>query len=137
MRLEVSRRADLAVRALQVLATAKGRLKAPALAVRLGTTPGFVAQVMAPLVQQHWVRSDPGPTGGYAARVDLDEVSVLAVIEAVDGATDRGRCVVEAKDCDGSHPCALHEAWSAARTGLMDSLAATPVTASLAAGGGR
>ena len=133
MRLEVSRRADLAGRALQVLAAADGRVKATALAEALGTTSGFVAQVMAPLVQQRWVRSEPGPTGGYAARAGVHEVSVLAVIEAVDGATDRGRCVVEAKECDGSRPCALHQAWSAARSGLMDSLAATPVTSAFAA----
>ena len=104
-------------------------MKAPALAEALGTTPGFVAQVMNPLVRAGWVRSDPGPTGGYTLAVALDAVSVLAVIEAVDGATDQGRCVVEAKQCNAARPCALHVAWSDARTRLMDSLASTPVMA--------
>ena len=67
MRLEISRRADLAVRALLLLADADGRCKAGELARRLETTVGFVPQVVAPLVQRGWVRSDPGPRGGYSA----------------------------------------------------------------------
>ena len=108
MRLEITRRAELAVRAMVTLGDATGRLKAPALADALGTTSGFVPQVVGPLVKAGWVRSDPGPTGGYRSCVDLGQVSVLEVIEAVDGATDGGRCVVAARACDGLAPCSLH-----------------------------
>lgn len=118
MRLEITRKADLAVRALAALGAADGRLKSPALAEALGTTSGFVPQVIGPLVRAGWVRSDPGPTGGYALAVALDEVNVLEVIEAVDGATDQGRCVVADRACDGEAPCALHVAWATARREL-------------------
>lgn len=127
MRLEITRRAELAVRAMVVLGGADGRLKGPALAHQLVTTPGFVAQVVGPLVKSGWVRSDPGPTGGYASCVGLDDVSVLEVIEAVDGATDVGRCVVADRPCDSSLPCALHAAWTRARRELMDVLRDTPL----------
>jgi Rrf2 family protein len=131
VRLEVTRRADLAVRAMIVLGDtpADERLKGPALAAALGTTPAFVAQVMGPLVKAGWVRSDPGPLGGYARRVALDEVSVLDVIEAVDGATDAGRCVVENRACDPTTPCVLHDAWGQARDELTRTLDATPLSA--------
>jgi Rrf2 family protein len=131
VRLEVTRRADLAVRAMIVLghARADDRVKGPALAAALGTTPSFVAQVMGPLVKAGWVRSDPGPLGGYAPRVGLDEVSVLDVIEAVDGATDAGRCVVENRACDPATPCVLHDAWGRARDELTRTLDATPLSA--------
>ncbi|MBK9177987.1 MAG: Rrf2 family transcriptional regulator [Acidimicrobiales bacterium] len=133
MRLEVSRRADLATRALLVLGRSGRRSKSPELARRVGTTPGFLSQVMAPLVARRWVRSDPGPTGGYAAVVDLDAVSVLDVIEAVEGPTDAGRCVLEDRACSGAGPCALHVPWSRARAQLLGELAGTPLS-SLAAG---
>jgi Rrf2 family protein len=122
MRLEVTRRAELAVRAMGVLGRSSIRLKAPDLAEALGTTTAFVPQVMGPLVKAGWARSDPGPTGGYSLRAPLDEVSVLAVIEAVDGATDAGRCVVEDRACDAAHPCILHHAWGLARGELVRSL---------------
>ena len=127
MRLEVTRKADLAVRAMRLLGGTPSRMKAPELAEALGTTAGFVAQVMNPLVKEQWVRSDPGPTGGYSLAVDLDAVSVLEVIEAIDGPTDQGRCVVEARTCNAASPCMLHDAWSQARAELMRMLGDMPL----------
>ena len=128
MRLEITRRAELAVRAMVTLGDAAGRLKAPALADALGTTSGFVPQVVGPLVKAGWVRSDPGPTGGYASCVDLRQVSVLQVIEAVEGATDGGRCVVADRACDGLAPCSLHVAWTQARHELVEVLGGTSLS---------
>jgi len=122
VRLEITRKADLATRALLELVTVGRRSKATELADRLGTTPGFLSQVVSPLAARGWVRSDPGPSGGYVATVALDEVSVLDVIEAVEGPTDSGRCVLQDRVCAGDGPCALHAAWSHARTQLLTEL---------------
>lgn len=135
MRLEITRRADLAVRAMVLLGAAPVRWKAPALAEALDTTTGFVPQVVGPLVKAGWVRSEPGPTGGYVLAVPLTDVNVLQVVEAIDGDTDTGRCVVEARDCSSVTPCALHRAWSRARDELMRSLAATALATLLPVNG--
>ncbi len=127
MRLEVTRRTDLATRALLELAHLGRRAKAGELADAIGTTRGFLSQAMTPLVAQGWVRSDPGPTGGYELVADLAEVSVLEVIEAIEGPADAGRCVLEARPCGASAPCALHQPWQRARTHLVDELAASPL----------
>lgn len=107
---------------MRELAAAPDRMKAQALADALDTTTGFVPQVVGPLVKAGWVRSDPGPTGGYALQASLEQLSVLDVIEAVDGPTDDGRCVVADVDCDAGQPCVLHDAWTSARDELTDSL---------------
>lgn len=127
MRLEVTRKSDLAVRALRALGDADRRVKGPELADLVCSTPGFVAQVVNPLVRAGWVRSEPGPTGGYSLAVDLGEVSVLAVIEAIEGPTDAGRCVLADRPCSEEGPCALHAAWQRARTELLHELDATTV----------
>lgn len=127
MRLEVTRKSDLAVQALRVLDGAPGRMKGPALAEALGSTPGFVSHVLNPLVRQGWVRSDPGRSGGYSLSVDLGTVSVLAVIEAIEGPTDTGRCVLADRPCNESGTCALHVPWLRARAGLLAQLDATSV----------
>ena len=129
MRLEIRGRADLAVRALLVLDGVGGRVKGPDLAARLGTTPTYIPQVLKPLVKQGWVRSVPGPAGGYSCAIALAELSVLAVIEAVEGPTETERCVLTARRCDSHDPCALHGPWLTARTQLLASLSATPVAA--------
>jgi Rrf2 family iron-sulfur cluster assembly transcriptional regulator len=132
MRLEISRRADLAVRALLAIDRAPDRVKSEALAAELETTAGFIPQVVGPLVKRGWVRSDPGPRGGYSATVSLDRLSLLDVIEAVDGPTDVGRCVVAEGPCGRAPHCALHAAWARARDELVTHLAAQSM-ASLAA----
>jgi Rrf2 family protein len=129
MRLEITRRADLAVRAMTALAAADGRLKSGDLADALGTTIAMVPQFVGPLVKAGWVQSDPGPTGGYRLNAPLDAISVLDVIELVDGPTDNGRCVVADRPCDARNRCALHDGWSQARADLMASLDATALAA--------
>lgn len=123
MRLEVTRRSDLAAKALLALAEADRRLKSAELAELLGTTAGFVPQVLSPLVARGWVRSEPGPTGGYTLSTDLASVSVLEVIEAIEGPTDTGRCVLEDRTCGGGGQCALHVPWSRARGQMIRELA--------------
>lgn len=127
MRLEITRRSDLATRALLTLARDGERMKASVLAERVGTTPGFLSQAMTPLVARGWVRSEPGPTGGYTALVDPARVSVLDIIEAIEGETDTGRCVLEDRPCAGGGLCALHRPWSSARAQLLGELADTPL----------
>jgi Rrf2 family protein len=128
MRLEITRRAELAIRAMVVMGAAEARMKSAAIAGELGTTSAFVPQIVGPLVKAGWVRSDPGPTGGYAGCTSLDEVTVLDVIEAVDGATDAGRCVVADRPCVEGSPCALHVAWTRARKELVDVLGGTRIS---------
>lgn len=132
MRLEVTRKSDLAVRSLQALSNSSNRLKGPALAAIVGSTSGFVSQVLTPLVRAGWVQSDPGPSGGYSLCADLDEVSVLAVIEAIEGPTDSGRCVLADRACDEAGTCALHAPWLRARSQLLTQLDSVSVAAASA-----
>ncbi len=117
------------MRALHELASASGRVKGPALAEAVGTTSGFMSQVLTPLVRRGWVSSDPGPAGGYTLEVELGEVSVLAVIEVVEGPTDSGHCVLADRPCTETGPCALHVPWLRARAQLLGELASTSVAA--------
>lgn len=133
MRLEMTRKADLACRVLVALSRHGGRAKAAALAGSLDATPGFMQQVLGPLVEAGWVASGIGPTGGYELTADLDGVSVLEVVEAIDGPTVTGRCVVAGRRCDASEPCGLHKAWETTRDTLVAQLAATPLSALAAA----
>jgi Rrf2 family protein len=128
MRLEVTRRTDLATRALLALAASRSRQKASELAESLDASPGFLSQAMTPLVNRGWVRSEPGRTGGYTAVATLEALSVLDVVEAVEGETDATRCVLEDRACAGGGQCALHNAWAQARGHLLRDLAETPLS---------
>ena len=128
MRLEVTRKSDLAVLSLRALGAASTRVKGPALAEIVGTSAGFVAQVLTPLVRVGWVHSEPGPSGGYSLAADLGDISVLAVIEAIEGPTDSGKCVLADRPCDQAGTCALHVPWQAARSELLRKLDSVSVS---------
>jgi Rrf2 family protein len=127
MRLEVTRKSDLAVRILQALGDRRERIKGPDLAEVVGSTAGFVPQVLTPLVRAGWVRSEPGPSGGYTLTADPADLSILRVIEAVEGPTDSGRCVLADRPCDATGPCALHVPWTRARAHLLRELDSTTI----------
>lgn len=129
MRLELTRKTDLALQALQRLVGGGGRHKGGALADALGTTAGFLAQVLTPLARAGWVRSVPGPHGGYEATAAARDVSVLELIEAIEGPVRDDACVLRPQPCPAEVPCALHDAWVPARDALVSTLGATTVMA--------
>jgi Rrf2 family iron-sulfur cluster assembly transcriptional regulator len=134
MRLEVTRKSDLAVRILRALGERDDRVKGPELADLVGSTVGFVPQVVTPLVRAGWLGSDPGPSGGYVLLADLSALSLLEVIEAVEGPTESGRCVLAGRPCSDADRCTLHEPWIRARRLLLDELGRTSIAdASIAA----
>lgn len=127
MRLELMRKTDLALRALTLLDSARILVHAADLAESIGSTKHFVPQVLAPLVRAGWVTSVSGPRGGYRLVANLQERSLLEVIELIEGPTDDGRCVI-AGPCQTRQPCAAHDPWMEARAALLKRLAATSVS---------
>ena len=131
MRLTVTRKSDLALRAMRTLAASRGALRGEDLAATIGTSRGFLVQVMTPLVRARWVVSSPGPLGGYRLRQGAT-ASVLAVIEAVEGPTDVATCVLDADAaCESTapgsrYPCALHDQWMRAQRAMREELARSP-----------
>lgn len=128
MRLELAKRTDLALRGLQALQADGERLSGTDLAEALETTHQYLPQIMSPLVQQGWVTSIRGPGGGYRLIVSLGDITVLELIETMEGTTDTATCVLSGETCDASDPCALHDAWSQARDALLDELSATSIS---------
>ncbi len=127
MRLEISNRTDIALRALRTLDGRDEPLPRSDLADRLETTPAYLPQVLAPLVDAGWVVSKPGPKGGYLPGRPASTISVCDLIQAIEGPIDDGQCVLDGGDCSEQQPCAMHGAWSRARDALVDQLMNSPV----------
>lgn len=134
MRLEILPRTELALRVLTTLADGS-RWRAVDIAEQLEISADSVAQLVMPLTRAGWVRSRPGPRGGHELACDLAEVSVLDLIEALEGVPEPGRCVMADRPCPAPEPCAMHDAWVPARDRMLEQLrttslqAVTPVTA--------
>lgn len=124
MRLQLTRRADYAVRAMLALARDPARVQSGKhLARSMDIPPRFVTQVMGDLVRAGLVEARNGRAGGYRLRPDPTEVSMLAVVEAVEGDARRRTCVLRSAHCSVDGVCDVHELFSAAQDALLERLA--------------
>jgi Rrf2 family protein len=127
MNLSFSRKTDLAMAALRVLSERPETMSRTDLAEAVGTTPSYLAQVMAPLVRAGWVGSGRGPGGGYALDESAYQTRVLELLEATEGPAQTGRCVMRAAPCPGTEACPFHQVWTEARRVLIEGFDGIPV----------
>lgn len=112
---------------MQYLYESKERATGRQIAEAIGSTVGFVPQVLNSLVQAGWIDSKRGPSGGYSLAADPRSVTILEVIEAIEGPIDDGRCVLVGGPCGTADVCSIHEAWREARFALRAAFAGIPV----------
>ena len=122
MNIELSRRTDLAIRAMQVLTYSEDRMSGAHLAEKIGTSTQFLPQVLGPLVKAGWIDSERGPGGGYKVLAPLETISLFQLVEATEGEIENGRCVLRDGPCPGTESCPVHLAWMSAREVLVKKL---------------
>jgi Rrf2 family protein len=134
MRLELTRRGDYAIRAMLALAkaghdaplghaAADGRLSVARIATAEAIPPRILPSVMGLLKRAGLVEVQTGRTGGYRLARGPERISVLEIIEAIEGDTRRRTCVLRAGPCLANGQCAVHGVFSAAQEALRSSLA--------------
>lgn len=123
MRLEITRRTDLATRAMLELERLGRRAESAELAELIGTTPGFLSQALTPAVGAGWVRSDPGPAVATRSWPTSTTSACSRSSRRSRGPPTSAGCVLEDRTCSGGGPCALHQPWSRARSLLTEQLA--------------
>ena len=129
MRLELTRRADYAIRTTICLAReGSGQLlSVPAIAQQMEVPRRFLPQIMQDLVRAGLVEGTPGRGGGYRLARASDEVSLLEVIEAVEGDVRRRTCVLRADACSAVRACGVHDLLAGAQDALLERLALATV----------
>ena len=128
MRLQLTKRTDYAIRAcLHLASEAPCPIPSRRIAERMEIPERFLPQVMADLARAGIVNGISGKHGGYCLRRDPATVSLLDVIEIVEGSGLRDRCVVRQEACDGHRDCVLHPVWDRAQSAFVDVLAGTSI----------
>ena len=110
MRLELTKRGDYAVRAMLALArgSENGLLSARRISVAMDIPVRFLPQVLSDLQRGGLVEAAPGRSGGYRLARVASEISLLQVIEAVEGDSRRQSCVLRGGPCGAGGLCDVH-----------------------------
>ncbi len=124
MRLELTKRADYAIRAAAALAAAAPgeRLSVRRVASAQNIPVRFLPQVMSDLVGAGLVEGAPGRSGGYRLARSASGISVLDVIEAVEGDSRRRTCVLRGGPCQVGGVCDVHQVFAAAQESMLQHL---------------
>jgi Rrf2 family iron-sulfur cluster assembly transcriptional regulator len=127
MRLELTKRGDYAVRAMLALArgASNGLLSARRIADAMSIPVRFLPQVLADLQRADLVEAMPGRSGGYRLARDASAISLLDVIEAVEGDTRRRSCVLRGGPCGTDGSCDVHDVFFAGQEALRSTFAAS------------
>ncbi|MFO7777756.1 MAG: Rrf2 family transcriptional regulator [Nitriliruptoraceae bacterium] len=127
MDLHLGKRADYTVRAVLDLAHhhGRGRRKTVQIAEDMQIPVTYLPQLLAELVRAGIVRSLAGRHGGYELARKPGEVTMLEVIEVVDGPLISTECVLRGGPCRWEESCAIHPPWARAQEAFRTSLGAT------------
>jgi len=71
----------------------------------------FVAKILQDLTRKGLLFSHKGPAGGFRLALPAKEITLLQIVEAIDGLSFMEKCVFGFPDCSGDEPCSVHKEW--------------------------
>jgi len=121
--MQITRQADYAVRAVMYLAK-KGSQRAATSQVAQDQRipPSFLAKIISQLSIAGLLHTSRGARGGVTLAREPKEISLLEVVEAIDGPIQLNECVGEDGTCTFSSDCPIQPIWCDAQDELVKKL---------------
>lgn len=84
----------------------------------LGISAHFLTKILQQLTRAGIMKSFKGPRGGVALARPASGISLMEIIEAIDGPELFSECMLGLPGCGERKPCPLHERWAEERARL-------------------
>ena len=125
--MQITRQADYAVRAVLYLANlgTSERAATSTVAEEQRIPPSFLAKIISQLSIAGLLHTSRGARGGVTLAREPQNISLLEVIEAIDGPIQLNECVGEDSLCSFDDDCPLRPVWSEAQNELVSRLKKT------------
>ena len=122
--MQITRQADYAVRAVLHLSRMGGNQRAAtsAVAQEQKIPPSFLAKIISQLSIAGLLHTSRGARGGVTLAREPKEITLLEVVEAIDGPIQLNECVGENSSCAFDHDCPLRPVWCDAQDDLVKRL---------------
>lgn len=120
-----SRACEYAIRGLVEMARHPERhtWRVHELAELTGTPAPFLAKTFQALIKAELLHSQKGRRGGFLFAKPPAHISLLEVVEAIDGTEITKACALGFPRCSSDNPCPIHSNWEPVRNKLIDLLA--------------
>lgn len=125
--MQITRQADYAVRAMAYLTQLgpERRAATSQIAQEKQIPPSFLAKIVSQLSVAGLLNTSRGARGGVSLAKTPDEISLLDVVEAIDGPILLNECVGDSSDCTFGESCAIKTVWCDAQFELVSRLRST------------
>lgn len=125
--MQITRQADYALRAVRFLSRLSPGEKASTGAIASGENipPSFLAKIISQLSIAGILHTARGARGGVYLSRPSNDISVLEVVEAIDGPILFNECTTNPKICENADSCMLHDLWCDTRNELIGRLKQT------------
>lgn len=121
--MNISRKADYALRILSILATNKEELLSVRVAAEQVDVPySFARSIQHGLAQTGIIESLRGVHGGMRLKVDPSKITLCEIIEAVQGPFAVNECTAPGAQCARMDSCCFHPLWVGTEALLRDYL---------------
>jgi len=97
-----------------------------------GVPRAYLAKIISALAQQGLVQTKRGYCGGISLARSAEEISLLQIVEAVEGDQWLGECLLGMDDCGVHTNCAMHDFWARIRREITEELRATTLASVMA-----
>jgi Rrf2 family protein len=125
--MQITRQADYAVRAMIYLAqlTPEQRASTSQIAQEKQIPPSFLAKIVSQLSVAGLLQTSRGARGGVSLAKEPEEISLLDVVEAIDGPILLNECVGNQNACSFGSSCPMKPVWCDAQKELVTRLGKT------------
>ncbi len=122
--MQITRQADYALRAILYLARREGNQKAPTsqIAEFQEIPPSFLAKIISQLSIAGIINTSRGAHGGVSLARKPEEISLLDVVEAIDGPITLNECTKDPSICSFGESCPIHDVWCETQADLVKRL---------------
>ncbi|MBI5475466.1 MAG: Rrf2 family transcriptional regulator [Ignavibacteriales bacterium] len=120
-----SRQCEYAIQAVLYLALKpdKNMISIRELTKQLDIPYHFVAKILQDLTRKGLLVSHKGPAGGFGLGMKAKDITLLQIVEAIDGVSFMNNCVFGFPNCTDEDHCAVHDQWGKIRTKIHEMLA--------------
>jgi Rrf2 family protein len=125
--MQITRQADYAVRAVLYLAQLGTRQRAATsqVAQEQRIPPSFLAKIISQLSIAGLLHTSRGARGGVTLAREPEDITLLEVVEAIDGPIMLNECVGDNSTCTFDKDCPLRPVWCDAQDELVKRLKTT------------
>ncbi len=125
--MQITRQADYAVRAMVYLAQlgSDHRAATSQIAKEKQIPPSFLAKIVSQLSVAGLLQTSRGARGGVSLAKSPEEISLLDVVEAIDGPILLNECVGDTSTCFFGDDCLVKPVWCDAQKELVERLKRT------------